>query len=57
VIHKDTRIINLETGTIEAFEATEAAEHESKHLPDLLKNIDDIECFVADSPYLSRRKR
>lgn len=48
-------LFNLETGTVEAFEATKGTEHECKHLPDLLTPLDDIECFVADPGYLSRR--
>jgi hypothetical protein len=48
-------LFNLETGTVEAFEATRGTEHECKHLPDLLTPLDDIECFVADPGYLSRR--
>jgi hypothetical protein len=28
-------LFNLETGTVEAFEATRGTEHECKHLPDL----------------------
>ncbi|MEM0488102.1 MAG: transposase [Candidatus Bathyarchaeia archaeon] len=48
-------LFNLETGTVEAFKATGGNEHECKHLPDLLKRLDDMECFVADPGYLSRR--
>jgi hypothetical protein len=48
-------LFNLETGTVQAFDATKGTEHECKHLPDLLTPINDIECFVADPGYLSRR--
>ena len=47
-------LFNLETGTVETFMATGGTEHECKHLPDLLKPLDDIEWFVADPGYLSR---
>jgi len=57
-------LFNLETGTVEAFEATKGTEHECKHLPDLLTPLDYIECFVADQgpPFpkkllANRRKR
>jgi len=47
-------LFNLETRTVEAFEATPGSEHECSHLEGLLSDLDDIECFVADAGYLSR---
>jgi len=48
-------LFNLETRTVETFEATPGTEHECGHLEGLLTNIEDIECLVADAGYLSRR--
>jgi hypothetical protein len=54
-IHQDPRPIQLEIGTVQAFEAPKGTEHERKHLQDLLTPIDDIECPVADPAYYSPR--
>ena len=35
--------------------ATHGTEHGCKHLEELLKDLEDIECFVADPGYLPRR--
>jgi transposase len=48
-------LFNLESRTLEAFEATPGTEHETKHLEGLIADLDDIECLVADSGYLSRK--
>ena len=48
-------LFNLETRTVETFEATTGTDHECKHLEGLLSNLDEIECLVADSGYLSRK--
>jgi hypothetical protein len=40
---------------MEAVEATSGREHEGPHLADLLVEIEDVEAFVADAGYLSRR--
>lgn len=48
-------LFNLETGTVETFATTPGTDHECKHLEALLANLEDIECFVADPGYLSRR--
>jgi len=48
-------LFNLETGTVEAFEATKGTEHERRHLKGLLSSLDNIECFVGDPGYLSRK--
>jgi len=48
-------LFNLETRTVETFEATPGTEHECGHLEGLLTNIEDIESFVADAGYLSRK--
>jgi len=48
-------LFNLETRTIQTFEATVGTEHEGKHLEGLLADLDDIECLVADAAYLSRK--
>jgi len=48
-------LFNLETRTVEAFEATRGTEHECKHLEGLLASLEDIECLVADAGYLSRK--
>lgn len=48
-------LFNLETRTVETFEATLGTEHECRHLEGLLSNLDDIECLVADAGYLSRK--
>lgn len=48
-------LFNLETRTVETFEATPGTEHECKHLEGLLADLDDVECLVADAGYLSRR--
>jgi len=48
-------LFNLESRTLEAFEATPGTEHESRHLEGLLADLDNIECLVADSGYLSRK--
>jgi hypothetical protein len=44
---------NLET--VEAFVAMQGTEHEGKHLVKLLDKFENVECFVADLSYLSRR--
>ncbi|MGQ9640464.1 MAG: transposase, partial [Candidatus Bathyarchaeia archaeon] len=49
-------LFNLETGTVEAFEATKGTAHECSHLKGLLSRLENIECLVADPAYLSRRK-
>lgn len=48
-------LFNLETRTVEKFEATSATEHECKHFEGLLAKLDSVECLVADAGYLSRR--
>jgi len=48
-------LFDLETGAIKEAEATPGTQHESPILAGLLSDIDDIEAFVADPGYLSRR--
>ncbi|MFQ6077233.1 MAG: transposase [Candidatus Bathyarchaeia archaeon] len=48
-------LFDLESGTIHAMEATRGSEHECTHLEALLADVDEVECFVADAGYLSRR--
>ena len=48
-------LFNLETRTVETFEATPGTKHECRHLEMLLANLENIECLVADAGYLSRR--
>lgn len=48
-------LFDLETGTIRDVEATPGTQHESPILASLLDDIDDLEAFVADPGYLSRR--
>lgn len=48
-------LFNLEARTVETFEVTAGTEHECKHLEELLSDLDDIECLVADAGYLSRK--
>jgi len=48
-------LFNLEARTVETFETTRGTEHECRHLGELLGNLEDIECLVADAGYLSRR--
>lgn len=48
-------LFNLETRTVETFEATPGTEHECNRLEELLTDLDDIEYLVADAGYLSRR--
>lgn len=48
-------LFNLEARTVETFEVTAGTEHEYKHLEELLADLDDIECLVADAGYLSRK--
>jgi hypothetical protein len=48
-------LFDLETGAIREVEATPGTQHESPVLVDLLADIDDLEAFVADPGYLSRR--
>jgi len=48
-------LFDLETGTIKEVEATPGTQHESLIIASLLADIDDIEAFIADPGYLSRR--
>jgi len=48
-------LFDLETGAIREVEATQGTRHESPVLAGLLAEIDDMETFVADPGYLSRR--
>lgn len=48
-------LFNLETRTVETFEATAGTQHECNRLEGLLADLDDIEYLVADAGYLSRR--
>lgn len=47
-------LFNLETRTVEAFEAAPSSEHERSDLKRLLSDLDEFECLVADASYLSR---
>ncbi|MFW6117663.1 MAG: transposase, partial [Thermoproteota archaeon] len=42
-------LFNLETRTVEKFEATPGTQHECNRLEGLLTDLDDMECLVADS--------
>jgi len=48
-------LFDLESGAIQAMEATSGREHEGGHLEGLLADLDEIECFVGDAAFLSRR--
>lgn len=48
-------LFDLESGAIQALKATPGREHEGKHLEVLLDVVDEIECFVGDAAFLSRR--
>jgi len=48
-------LFDLESGAIQAMEATPGREHEGKHLDELLAALDEIEWFLGDAAFLSRR--
>lgn len=48
-------LFDLESDAIKKVESTPGTQHESPILPSLLADVDDIEDFVADPGYLSRK--